>query len=57
MWHDYDYVYLMASLDGENWQILTTPSGTASDPTGNNQGWGYTGLSGATQVRMSNRPG
>ncbi|OGO28959.1 MAG: hypothetical protein A2Z16_05140 [Chloroflexi bacterium RBG_16_54_18] len=44
---DYDYVYLMASLDGENWQILTTPSGTASDPTGNNQGWGYTGLSGS----------
>ena len=42
---DYDYVYLMASLDGENWQILTTPSGTALDPTGNNQGWGYTGFS------------
>ncbi len=45
---DYDYVYLMASLEGENWKILTTPSGTAYDPTGNNQGWGYTGLSGSS---------
>jgi hypothetical protein len=43
---DYDYLYLTASLDGENWQILTTPSGTASDPVGNSFGWGYTGLSG-----------
>lgn len=43
---DYDYLYLTASLDGENWQILTTPSGTASNPTGNSFGWGYTGLSG-----------
>lgn len=44
---DYDYVYLMASTDGENWRILTTPSGTAEDPSGNNHGWGYTGLSGS----------
>ncbi len=43
---DYDYLYLTASLDGENWQILTTPSGTASDPVGNSFGWGYTGASG-----------
>ncbi|MFQ5615946.1 MAG: hypothetical protein ACE5GO_05745, partial [Anaerolineales bacterium] len=32
MWYDieedYDYVYLEASMDGETWQILTTPSGT-----------------------------
>jgi hypothetical protein len=33
-------------VDGENWQILTTPSGTASDPTGNSYGWGYNGRSG-----------
>jgi immune inhibitor A len=43
---DYDYLYLVASLDGENWQILSTPSGTAQDPSGNNYGWAYTGISG-----------
>lgn len=48
---DYDYVYLMASTDGENWKIITTPSGTAGDPTGNNQGWGYTGYSHAVALQ------
>jgi hypothetical protein len=43
---DYDYLYLAASTDGENWQILTTPSGTADDPSGNSYGWGYNGESG-----------
>lgn len=43
---DYDYLYLEASLDGQNWQILTTPSGTADDPSGNSYGWGYNGQSG-----------
>ncbi len=42
---DYDYLYLLASTDGENWQILTTPSGTADDPSGNSYGWAYTGNS------------
>jgi len=42
---DYDYLYLEASEDGENWQILTTPSGTADDPSGNSYGWGYNGSS------------
>jgi immune inhibitor A len=42
----WDYVYLEASTDGVNWQILTTPSGTSADPQGNSYGWGYTGLSG-----------
>jgi len=42
---DYDYVYLLASLDGEKWDILTPPNGTSSDPNGNNYGWGYTGKS------------
>ena len=41
----YDYVYLEASTDGENWDILITPSGTADDPTGSSYGWGYTGQS------------
>ncbi|NJN43735.1 MAG: hypothetical protein HC806_02680 [Anaerolineae bacterium] len=40
---DYDYVYLLSSLDGENWQIITTPSGTAHDPSGNSYGWAYNG--------------
>jgi immune inhibitor A len=49
-WYDieqgWDYVYLEASTDGENWQILNTPSGTSANPQGNNYGWGYTGNSG-----------
>lgn len=43
---DYDYLYLLTSTDGENWQILTTPSGTPDDPSGNSYGWAYTGQSG-----------
>jgi hypothetical protein len=42
----WDWVYLEASTDGENWSILTTPSGTGENPQGSNFGWGYTGLSG-----------
>jgi immune inhibitor A len=43
---DYDYLYLTSSLDGVNWKILTTPSGTADDPSGNSYGWAYNGWSG-----------
>ena len=43
---DYDYAYVLASEDGEHWEILHTPSGSAEDPTGANFGWGYTGTSG-----------
>jgi len=43
---DYDYLYLVVSSDGENWQILTSPSGTPEDLSGLSYGWGYTGLSG-----------
>jgi hypothetical protein len=43
---DYDYVYLVASLDGERWEILSTSSGTPEDPSGNSYGWGYNGTSG-----------
>jgi immune inhibitor A len=43
---DYDYLYLTASIDGETWQILTTPSGTADNPSGSSYGWGYNGESG-----------
>jgi hypothetical protein len=40
---DYDYIYLEASEDGEAWEILITPSGTAEDPSGSSFGWGYNG--------------
>lgn len=43
---DYDFLYLEASLDGERWQILTTPAGTPEDPKGNSFGWAYNGASG-----------
>ncbi len=44
---DYDYLYLVASTDGgQSWQIITTPSGTAEDISGNSYGWGYNGESG-----------
>jgi immune inhibitor A len=42
---DYDYVYVEASTDNQHWTILTTPSGTASNPTGASYGWSYTGQS------------
>jgi hypothetical protein len=41
---DWDYLYLEASEDGETWQIVTTPSGTGTNPSGNSYGWGYTGV-------------
>ncbi|MDP3186436.1 MAG: immune inhibitor A, partial [Anaerolineales bacterium] len=44
--NDYDYLYLEASRDGQHWQMLVTPSGTAEDPSGNSFGWGYNGVSG-----------
>ena len=52
---DWDYLYLTASVDGQNWQILTTPSGTADNPSGNSFGWGYTGLSGEGQPGSRSR--
>lgn len=41
---DWDYLYVEVSEDGERWEILTTPSGTGTDPSGNSYGWGYTGV-------------
>ncbi|HAV78031.1 MAG TPA: hypothetical protein DCX53_11840, partial [Anaerolineae bacterium] len=43
---DWDYVFLEVSTDGETWEILTTPSGTDFNPSGNSYGWGYTGMTG-----------
>jgi hypothetical protein len=42
---DWDYVYLEVSEDGKAWEIITTPSGRGTDPSGNSYGWGYTGVS------------
>lgn len=42
---DYDYIYLEASRDGKQWQILSTPSGALDDPSGNSYGMGYNGVS------------
>ena len=42
---DFDYVYVEASSDGQQWTILNTPSGTASNPNGASYGWAYTGQS------------
>jgi hypothetical protein len=43
---EWDYLYIEASTNGETWEILKTPSGTDSNPSGNAYGWGYTGSSG-----------
>jgi immune inhibitor A len=40
---DWDYVFVEASSDGKTWNILKTPSGTDTNPSGNSYGWGYTG--------------
>jgi immune inhibitor A len=42
---DWDYVYVEASTNGEDWTILTTPSCRTTNPTGNSYGCGYTGQS------------
>lgn len=43
---DYDYTFLEASSDGgQTWQILKTPSGTDTNPSGNSYGWGYNDIS------------
>ena len=51
VWYDiepgYDYATVEISTDaGQQWRMLSTPSGTGDDPRGNNPGWGYTGASG-----------
>lgn len=50
MWYDletdYDYVFVEASTDGQTWEILTTPSCTTEDPSGNSYGCGYNGQTG-----------
>lgn len=43
---DYDYLYLLVSEDGQQWEIVQTPSGTDADPSGNSYGWAYNGQTG-----------
>lgn len=43
---DYDYLFVEASINGLDWMILETPSGTKEDPSGNSYGHAYNGLSG-----------
>jgi hypothetical protein len=40
---DYDYVFVSASTDGENWEILNTTSCTIENPSGNSYGCGLNG--------------
>jgi immune inhibitor A len=42
---DYDYLYLIASVDGLNWKILNTTTCTKTNPIGANYGCGYSGKS------------
>lgn len=43
---DYDYLYLLASENGQDWEVLTTPSCTMLDINGNSYGCAYNGQSG-----------
>jgi immune inhibitor A len=47
---DYDYVFVSASTDGENWHILNTTSCTTKNPSGNSYGCGLNGQSGGWQL-------
>jgi immune inhibitor A len=51
---DYDYVYISASIDDENWQILNTTSCTTSNPSGNNYDCGLHGQSNGWQEEIVN---
>ncbi len=66
---DYDYLYLVASEDGgatppgsggATWRILTTPSCTTDNPSGNSYGCGYNDTTGGyilEQVDLSDYAG
>ena len=43
---DYDYVFVSASTDGNNWEILNSNTCTTANPSGNSYGCGWNGLSG-----------
>ena len=42
---DYDYVYVSATSDGVNWEILDSQNCTSANPSGNSYGCGWNGRS------------
>ena len=40
---DYDYIYISASTDGTNWEILDSENCTTTNPSGNSYGCGWNG--------------
>jgi len=42
---DYDYIYVSASTDGINWEILDSENCTTANPSGNSYGCGWNGQS------------
>ena len=42
---DYDYVYVSATSDGANWEILDSQNCTSANPSGNSYGCGWNGSS------------
>jgi hypothetical protein len=42
---DYDYIYISASTDGTNWEILNSQNCTTTNPSGNSYGCGWNGTS------------
>ena len=42
---DYDYIYISASTDGVNWQILNSENCATTNPSGNSYGCGWNGSS------------
>ncbi len=40
---DYDYVYISATTDGVNWEILPSKNCTSENPSGNSYGCGWNG--------------
>jgi len=42
---DYDYLYISATTDGVNWEILNSKYCTTSNPSGNSYGCGWNGQS------------
>ena len=41
---DYDYIYISASTDGTNWEILDSENCTTANPSGNSYGCGWNGM-------------
>ena len=50
---DYDYLYVLASVDGKKWEILPGQYTTDEDPSGNSFGDAYTGVSSSSGGSLS----